>query len=135
MAEGVLKHRSVNLNIDIEVDSAGTSHWHIGENPDKRAIQISAKNGVDISKQRARQLKTDDFEEFDIIFAMDKSNYSDILSVAKNEIQRNKVALFLNAAYPGSNADVHDPYYDGLFQVVFNVIDKAAQIIIQNMKN
>lgn len=135
MAEGILKHRSANLDFDIEVDSAGTSHWHIGEHPDKRAIQISSKNGVDISKQKARQLKNDDFEEFDIIFAMDKSNYSDILSLAQNEIQRNKVTLFLNAAYPDSNADVHDPYYDGSFQEVFNVIDKAAEIIIHKIKN
>lgn len=135
MAEGVLKHRSAKLNLEFEVDSAGTSHWHIGEHPDKRAIQTSEKNGIDISKLRARQLKTEDFDEFDIIFAMDKSNYNDILSLAKNEIHRNKVELFLNMAYPMSNADVHDPYYDGSFQEVFKVIDKAAEIIIQKIKN
>lgn len=135
MAEGVLKHRFAKLNLEVEVDSAGTSHWHIGEHPDKRAIQTSALYGVDISKQRARQLKSDDFDEFDFIFAMDKSNYNDILRLTKNEIQRKKVALFLNAAYPDSNADVHDPYYDGSFQEVFKVIDKAAEILIQKLIN
>jgi protein-tyrosine phosphatase len=134
MAEGVLKHRAANLNLNIMVDSAGTSHWHIGEHPDKRAIQISAKNGFDISKQRARQLRADDFDEYDIIYAMDKSNYYDIMNLAKNEIQKNKVTLFLNAAYPDSNSDVHDPFYDGTFQEVFNIIDKAAEIIIKQIK-
>lgn len=134
MAEGILQNKANEAGLNLEFDSAGTNGWHIGEKPDKRAIKAAATHGIDISYQRARQVKRSDFIDFDLIVAMDRSNYSDLLKMSADEFERQKVHLFMNIAYPDSHEDVHDPYYDGTFQEVFDVIDKAGDLIIENLK-
>ena len=103
MAEGILKHKIESQDIDMKVDSAGTSNYHIGEAPDKRMQAKAIEHGLNISSQRGRQFKVEDFDAFDYIFAMDNSNEQNILNLARNEADKEKVSLFLNYDYPNQN--------------------------------
>jgi len=134
LAEGILRSKITHL--DILVDSAGTAAYHIGERPDVRSIEIANKYGIDLTSQRARQFSVNDFDEFDIIYAMDTSNYSNIISLARNEKDRDKVDLILNEINPRSFQSVPDPYYggDNGFQNVYEMLDEACDIIIQNLE-
>ncbi len=134
LAEGILRSKITHL--DILVDSAGTAAYHIGERPDFRSIEIANKYGIDLTSQRARQFSVNDFDEFDIIYAMDTSNYSNIISLARNAKDRDKVDLILNEINPRSFQSVPDPYYggDNGFQNVYEMLDEACDIIVQNLE-
>jgi len=117
------------------VDSAGTGSWHIGKHPDERSIATAKKNGLDISKQKGKHFTSNFFEEFDYIYVMDSSNYEDVLSLAKTEVQKGKVKLILDELFPGDNVDVPDPYY-GLqngFDMVFEMLDEATDLISKKL--
>jgi protein-tyrosine phosphatase len=137
LAEGILRVKAEKAGIDIQIDSAGTSNYHIGENPDKRTVLNASKHAVDVSKLKARQFSTSDFDDFDHIFVMDSSNYGDVLSLARNEADRKKVELILNRVYPGSDMSVPDPYFGGEqgFENVFILLDKACDVIVNSLKN
>lgn len=94
------RHSCVKLpSNNFRVDSAGTGNYHIGKNPDERSIAIAKANGIDISKQNARQFTAQDYADFDYIFAMDgERNYKDILALAPNIESKSKVKLILNEA-------------------------------------
>lgn len=129
LAEGILQSKLDN-NLFV-VDSAGTSSYHIGNKPDPRSIAIAKKKGIDIIHQQARQFVKQDFLDFDIIYAMDNSNYNNIIALAENDKQKSKVNLILNESYPEQNLDVPDPYYGGDkgFENVFNMLDEACNKI------
>ena len=137
MAEGILLDKIKKAKLDIKVDSAGTGCWHAGENPDPRAIATAKKFGVDISKLVARQFTEDDFENFDKIFVMDRSNHRDVLELTDSKEHHNKVDFFLNLVSPGKNLDVPDPWYGGPegFVYVFKMLDEACEQIILKTKN
>lgn len=133
LAEGLLKSK---LPSEVfEVDSAGTGHWHTGQKPDKRSIEVAAKYNIDISQQSARQFQEADFETFDHIFVMDKTNLTNILSLTTNKTYQQKVSLILNAIYPNQNHEVPDPYYDGIhgFEKVFQLLDEATTAIAKQL--
>ncbi len=132
LAEGIMLKLIKENNINMRVDSAGTSSYHIGEAPDKRTIANAAKHQVDLTSLRARQFKVSDFDKFDKIYVMDKSNLSNVLSLAETEECRCKVDLFLNVLYPNQNLEVPDPYFGGEkgFEDVFQLINKACQKIV-----
>ena len=130
LAEGILKHKTKNL--DVVVDSAGTASYHVGSLPDSRSIEIANKNGIDLTDQRARQFSEKDFDDFDKIYAMDTNNYSNIISLARNQSDRDKVDVILNELTPKSYDSVPDPYYgagDG-FQIVYDMLDNACDAIV-----
>lgn len=133
LAEGILKSKLSKNNFI--VDSAGTGGWHAGEKPDKRSIAIAKQKGLDISQQKARQFSDKDFKKFDYIYAMDMSNYKNILSLAENEADKTKVTLILNELFPGENVEVPDPYYGGVdgFENVYNMLDKACDVIAEKL--
>ena len=133
LAEGILQYKADQNGLDIITDSAGTSNYHIGESPDSRGISVAYKNGIDISNQRARQFKTSDFDNFDLIIAMDKSNYSNLFDLARNSQDTKKIKLYMNLANPGKNIEVPDPYYDGRFAEVFDLLNEASDKIILNL--
>ncbi|MGZ4035660.1 MAG: low molecular weight protein-tyrosine-phosphatase [Bacteroidia bacterium] len=137
LAEGILREKTREAEIEIFIDSAGTSNYHIGEHPDKRTVLNAKKHGVDVSKLRARQFTVEDFDAFDHIFVMDSSNYSDVVSLARNKNDKNKVEMILNRVYPGSNMSVPDPYFGGEqgFENVFILLDKACDVIVDSLKN
>ena len=133
LAEGILKSK---LNTDFYiVDSAGTSAYHIGELPDHRSIAIAKKNGIDISNQRARKFIANDFNEFDLIYAMDIENYHNICSLSTNKSNLLKVKLILNEINPLKDLSIPDPYYGGDFgfENVYKMLDKACSIITKNI--
>ena len=133
LAEGILKSKTKNLNI--VVDSAGTANYHIGKNPDIRSIEIAKKHGIDIKNQIARQFIKNDFKNFDVIYAMDKQNYYDIIQQASSEFDKKKVKLILNEI--NSDIDsVPDPYYGGEngFNIVYDMLDKACEKIMFNIE-
>ncbi len=131
LAEGIMLKLIKENNINMRVDSAGTSNYHISEAPDKRTIANAAKHEVDLKPLRARQFKVSDFEKFDKIYVMDKSNMTNVLALATNEAHIAKVDLLLNAANPGMNLEVPDPYFGGEqgFEDVFQMVYKACQHI------
>lgn len=134
LAEGIL--RSKVDSKEVFIDSAGTGSWHIGHPPDSRSVRVAANYDIDISTQRGRQFTARDFEKFDRIFVMDSDNLSTVLGMAQNQEQRNKVELLLNAAYPGLNREVPDPYHEGAdaFEAVFNMLDEACEVLCKTLK-
>ncbi len=134
LAEGILKSKLSSDNF--YVDSAGTANYHTGELPDIRSIQIAQKYHIDISDQRGRQFNVKDFDVFDHIYVMDRSNYHNVISLARNNNDKRKVKLILKELYPEDNMDVPDPYYGGQdgFQNVFNLLDKACEIISNKLE-
>ncbi|PCI96545.1 MAG: protein-tyrosine-phosphatase [Flavobacteriales bacterium] len=137
MAEGILSDKIASQGLDIIVDSAGTSNYHIGESPDKRMQKKAIEHGLDISKQRGRQFIVEDFDEFDYIFAMDNPNKNNILALSRNKEDKNKVELFLNLSHPNKNINVPDPYYGGEegFEDVYQMLNFACDIFLNNLKN
>ena len=133
LAEGILKSKLPKENF--VVDSAGTANYHIGEFPDKRSIEIAFQNDINITDQRGRQFKTSDFDYFDIIFVMDRSNFQNVIRLARNSQDKNKVRMILNELYPNENMDVPDPYYGGNdgFRNVFDLLNDACEIITQRL--
>lgn len=133
LAEGIMKAK---LPADFVVDSAGTSGFHSGDAPDPRSIAVAQKYSIDISNQRSRQISVQDFEEFDKIYCMDKSNLKNVLALAENDEQRQKVALLLTEADSESIfTEVPDPYYGGAkgFEKVFEMIDIACEEIAKKI--
>lgn len=135
LAEGILKSKLPQDSFII--DSAGTSNHHSGEHPDSRSVNIARHNNIDICLQQSRQFTSQDFTDFDLIYAMDKSNYADILMLADNDTDKDKVKLILNEIHPNKNQDVPDPYYDSDkgFEIVFNLLDDACSIIANRLLN
>ena len=117
------------------VDSAGTSNYNIGKQPDPRSIEVAKKNGLDITNQRGREFVLNDFNKFDYIFVMDGSNYDNVIELAKTDEQKGKVELILNYLFPNENVDVPDPYY-GLqngFETVYEMLDETCDIIAKKL--
>ncbi|MCB0401435.1 MAG: low molecular weight phosphotyrosine protein phosphatase [Flavobacteriales bacterium] len=135
MAEGLLRHKADQLGLDLEIDSAGTSSYHIGEAPDKRMQQKALEHGIDIGRQRARQFQVADFDAFDYIFAMDTSNKTNILQLARSADDARKVDLFLNQSHPNLNRSVPDPYYGGEagFEEVYQLLHEACDHFIEQL--
>ncbi len=132
LAEGILKSKIVARQLTWEVDSAGTGGWHEGELPDHRSVRIAAQYGIDITDQRARKLQQADLARFDLILAMDRQNYKDILRIADTPQQRAKVHLIMNFVAPDSNQEVPDPYWDGRFDEVFQMLDNACDALLEH---
>ena len=119
----------------IQVDSAGTQAYHVGEPPDARAQQAALRRGVDLSGQRARRVRPGDFLEFDYILAMDRSNYDDLRSVSHPDYEE-RVRLFLEFASASGVQDVPDPYYGGAqgFERVLDLIEEAAEGLLADIR-
>lgn len=133
LAEGILASKLPKDKFF--VDSAGTSSWHIGDSPDSRSVAVARKHNLDISNQRGRQFTIADFETFDYIYVMDKSNYDNVIELSENDKHRNKVEIILNELYPRENVDVPDPYY-GLpngFEMVYRMLDEVCDVISEKL--
>jgi protein-tyrosine phosphatase len=138
LAEGVLRHKLEEAGIkNVRVDSAGTSDYHVGDCPDIRSAQNAKSHGIDISKLRGRQFSVEDFDAFDLIYVMDASNYKNVMALARNESDKAKVDLLLNAKWPGKNIAVPDPYYGGAdgFEKVFQLVNEACKEIVNKIKS
>ncbi len=135
LAEGLLREKVKNL--DVTVDSAGTSAYHVDEAPDPRSIQTGRKYGINISDLRGRQFTVADFDNFDKIYIMDESNYNNVVALARNEQDKAKVEFILNEVTPNSNSSVPDPYFGGDkgFDDMYTMLDKATDSIVEKIQN
>jgi len=126
-----------NLSNEIHCDSAGTSNYHIGSPPDRRMnAAASAKLGIDLLG-KARQFQISDFEDFDLILAMDKDNYRDILSLDSSGKYHHKVRLMCDFCSEHSLQEVPDPYYGGPegFNQVIDLLMDACNGLLKHIKN
>lgn len=133
LAEGVLQHQAIRAGVDIQVDSAGTAGYHIGEAPHVLSQKVARMNGIDIGGHRGRQFGQDDMDHYDRIYVMDSENYNDVRRAAGSKWDPSKVDLLLNELYPGENRGVPDPWYgeeDG-YHNVYSMVDKACRNIIK----
>jgi protein-tyrosine phosphatase len=137
MADGHLRKKVKDLNLDVYVDSAGTSKLHKGEAPDYRMIAIAAKFGTPIDDLRARQFTLNDFKDFDLIYCMDLPNKRNVLALARTAEDRQKVRLILNELKPNADLAVPDPYYGSMadFEAVYELLDKATDCVIEKIKD
>ena len=131
LAEGVLRHvvEAAGRGSEFSVDSAGTGGWHVGDPPDRRAIAVARRHGVDIARLRGRKLAEADFIRFDLILAMDKANLRTLHALAPTDM-RDRVRLF-SAVAAGTQDDVPDPYYGDArdFEAVYRQIYRGCSTI------
>ncbi|PWH82118.1 protein-tyrosine-phosphatase [Algibacter marinivivus] len=132
LAEGILKSK---LSNDFIIDSAGTANYHSGSSPDKRSVAVARKYGLDISNLRGRQFDVSDFDTFDVIYVMDKSNFQNVLKLARHDKDIAKVKMILNEVHPNKNYEVPDPYYggDNGFENVYQMLDEACKSIAKQL--
>jgi protein-tyrosine phosphatase len=132
-AEAVMRDLTVKAGLadEITVDSAGTGDWHIGYPPDSRAVEAGAKRGLTVSGT-ARQIAPSDFENFDLIVAMDRSNHADLIELAGKEDPRIRL---LREFGPDDELDVPDPYFGGEdgFDEVISLIDRHCRVLLENV--
>lgn len=134
LAEGIMQSLCNKYNLDWHIESAGTGAWHIGKKPDVRSIEIAYRYNINISNQRARQISSCDFSRFDMVFAMDEQNLEDILYLAKKSTNLPTIELIMNHHNSKNVRNVPDPYYNGNFQLVFDLLYNACEnFIIQNL--
>ena len=135
-AEGVLRHKlqQAGLERQVEVASAGTGGWHAGEPPDKRTQRAAQLRGYDLSQQRAQQVRVQDFERYDLILAMDNSNFRDLQAMQPAN-GKAELDVFLRR-YKGVKSEVPDPYYDGEqgFVEVLDLIEAACDGLMTELK-
>ncbi|MBP0029652.1 low molecular weight protein-tyrosine-phosphatase [Roseofilum sp. Guam] len=137
-AENIMNHLIAQQGLEEEMvcDSAGTSAYHIGSSPDRRMAAAAAEQGIEL-KGRARQFKKEDFEEFDLILAMDKDNYRNILYLDEGDRYKDKVRLMCEFCTRHPNiSEVPDPYYggpEGFNQVIDLLMDACEGLLSESI--
>ena len=128
-AEGVLRTLAEREGIEVHIESAGIGRWHVGCAPDERAQHHAKGRGYDLSRQRARQVESFDFERFDLILAMDRGHLRSLQRMAPDQ-HRAKVRLFV------PERDVPDPYYGGPegFEEVLDLVEAACRDLLRELK-
>lgn len=119
----------------IEIDSAGTGDWHVGEPPDTRAQAAARTRGYDLSTLRARQVSADDFERFDLLLAMDEANLAELRRRCP-PAHRYKVRLLMEFAPGASETEVADPYFGGAqgFEQVLDQVERACEGLLDTLR-
>lgn len=129
LAEGIAKDYIEKNNLNIEVQSAGTGDWHIGDAPCENSIKVASLNGIDISQQKARQVTKEDFEKFDYVVGLDNSNIENLKNLGCKSVLK-------MGDYGYEGEDVPDPYFfEGFegFDKVFNMIDTCTKNFINSL--
>lgn len=136
MAEGILRDMIARHGLGWRTDSAGTGNYHAGEGPDHRAVKTMLERGIDISDLRARQLRPADFEEFDLLLAMDASNLENMRRLAPTPGLAAKARLIMDHAPTHPLREVPDPYFGGEegFVDVFNMLAIACANLIDDVR-
>ena len=129
-AEAVLKTLSLQAGTELRIESAGLGDWHVGDPPDERAQRHASSRGYDLSAQRARQVRRRDFEEFDMILAMDRGHLRALLGMAPAQ-HHAKIRLFV------ADADVPDPYHGGAasFERVLDLVEERCRTLLDELKS
>lgn len=137
MADGLLRRKVKEHNLNVLVDSAGTANYHVGSQPDYRMIETAKSRWTQIQNLTARQFSKKDFQDFDLIYVMDESNLSNVIKLTTNSTEQQKVKLILEELYPNENRRVPDPYYGSMqdFMDVYDLLDEVTDVIIEKIKN
>ena len=137
MAQGVLRHMAKEKGIELEIDSAGTNRYHTGEAPDPRAQAAMRRYDLDISDLRARTIEPHDFEEYDLLLVMDRSNLREVRSLAPKEHLKEKVRLLMDYAPGFGESEVPDPYYGGDegFDEVYAMLVAACEALLEDVRS
>jgi protein-tyrosine phosphatase len=123
-------------DLSVQLDSAGTHDYHVGEPPDARAIEAASRRGIDISGLRARRVQREDFERFDLILAMDRENLSRLQELQPAQSSA-ELRLILDFAPDAVLEEVPDPYYGGSagFEQVLDLLEDAAEGLLQTLRS
>jgi protein-tyrosine phosphatase len=136
-AEGVFRHVLLEHapDLEVEIDSAGTHDYHIGEPPDPRALKAAARRGLDLAGLRARMVEARDFERFDLILAMDRLNHVTLIERSPPQYHE-RIRLFLEYAPDAGLEEVPDPYYGGAtgFEQVLDLVEEASLGLLQELR-
>ncbi len=137
LAHGIFEHlvAEAGLSDRIEVDSAGTHAYHVGQPPDPRSQDTARSRGIDITAQRARKVMADDFEAFDFVLAMDRDNYAMLEAICPPG-REERLMLFMQFAPERGEREVPDPYYGGVsgFERVYEMVHAAAQGLLETIR-
>ena len=127
-AEAVLRHLAVKESIELRIESAGLGDWHVGDPPDARAQHHAKNRGYDLSAQRARQVRPHDFDQFDLILAMDRGHLRALQRMAPPALHA-KIRLF------AADQDVPDPYYGGPegFERVLDLVEERCRALLEEI--
>jgi protein-tyrosine phosphatase len=135
-AEGVFRHLLAQRQVDleVEVDSAGTHDYHVGEPPDPRAISAARRRGIDLSTLRARSVQPQDFENFDLLIAMDEQNLRELRS-RSGPVYASRLRLMMDFAPDVGRRAVPDPYYGGPqgFEDVLDLLEQASEGLLRQL--
>jgi protein-tyrosine phosphatase len=135
-AEGVLRHLIIEEapELNVEIDSAGTADYHVGDPPDPRTQRAALRRGIDLSGLRARRIVPGDFSRFDLILAMDRQNLRDLISL-RPAASTARLRLFMEYA-PGLGVEVPDPYYgdDNAFERILDLTTPAARGLVAELR-
>src|SRR5918999_5805198 len=128
-AEAVLRHLAREKSLELRIESAGLGDWHVGDPPDERTQRHARGRGYDLSAQRARQVRPADFEQFDLILAMDRGHLRALQRMAPPQ-HHAKIRLF------GEDCDVPDPYYGGAegFERVLDLVEERCRALLDELK-
>ena len=133
-AEGVARVFAGRMGMDIEVQSAGMSAYHVGEAPDDRSAAVALSRGYDLSQQRSQKIEPEDFERFDYIIAMDKGHKEQLLNMPVSGQARAKLSLMMDWAKGPKGLDVPDPYYDDDgFETVLTMIEESVTGLLEQV--
>lgn len=134
-AEAVFRHKAKEQGLSLHIDSAGTLGAHAREKPDHRAQKVGMERGYSFKGIKARKVTVQDFEQFDLILAMDQANIDDLKKIAPEHLQH-KIKLFLSFAQTHTETEVPDPYYGGVngFRFVLDLVEDASEGLIKAIK-
>jgi len=136
LAEGIFRHvvREARLEDRFVIDSAGTGAWHVGEPPDERSVAVAEANGVTL-EGRARQVRPEDLERFDVVLAMDRENLRDLQRVAANGA-RARIHLLREFDPAGDGDEVPDPYFGGPggFEAVYRMVRRSCEALLRELR-
>jgi protein-tyrosine phosphatase len=137
-AEGVFQHlvNQQGLQSYFYIDSAGTSAYHIGEPANSKSQQIANRKGIEL-KSRARRFESSDFNNFDLVIAMDDENYQNLKMLANGNNQLSKIKKLREFDPTPGDGNVPDPYYGGIdgFENVFNIVYRSSESLLNSLKN
>jgi len=138
-AEGLFRHkvRAVGLEASVPIDSAGTTAFHVGDPPDRRAADAARRRGYSLDGQVSRQIRKDDFRRFDVLVAMDQGHFKSMRAMAPDDETRDRVVMMSAfASRPNGPKDVPDPYYGGGggFERVLDMLEDATEGLLAHVR-
>ncbi|PTQ13165.1 phosphotyrosine protein phosphatase [Sphingomonas oleivorans] len=134
LAEAAFRREAARIGLDVEIDSAGTGHWHVGEPPDRRAQAVAKRNGIDISSYRARQVTRQDFHRFSHIVALDSQNLATLEAMRPIDGVA-ELSLLLDHVEGRKGEAVADPYYgeDAGFDLTWADVTSGAEALARRI--